>query len=80
MNDTFEAQQHLPMAALPPAPGAMPPPQPPAPPQPAVGPRTYREYYLDATNDPWAGHYGALMGQYDAIPGVVPDALTLRML
>jgi len=58
----------------------MPPPQPPVPPQPAVGPRTYREYYLDATNDPWAGHYGALMGQYDAIPGVVPEALTLRML
>jgi hypothetical protein len=45
-----------------------------------VGPRTYREYYLDATNDPWAGHYGALMGQYDAIPGVMPEALTLRML
>ena len=68
------------MADVPPAPVPAPPPQPPAPPPPTVGPRTYREYYLDAANDPWAGNYGALMRQYDAIPAVVPDALTLRML
>ena len=68
------------MADVPPAPVPVPPPQPPAPPPPTVGPRTYREYYLDAANDPWAGNYGALMRQYDAIPAVVPDALTLRML
>ena len=45
-----------------------------------MGPRTYHEYYLNATNDPWGGNYGALMGQYDAIPAVGPEALTLRML
>jgi hypothetical protein len=42
-----------------------------------MGPWTYHEYYLDATNDPWGGNYGALMGQYDAIPAVGLEALTL---
>jgi hypothetical protein len=50
------------------------------PPQLAAGPRTYLEYYQDATNDPWVGNYAALMGQYDAIAAVVPEMLTLRML
>jgi hypothetical protein len=68
------------MAAVPPAPGALPPPQPLVPPQLAVGPRTYHEYYRDATNDPWTGNYAALMRQYDAIAAVVSETLTLRML
>ena len=29
-----------------------------------VGPRSYREFYTDTANDPWAGNYATLMAQY----------------
>ena len=71
------------MAAVPPVPV---PPGPPAPAQPQppaplpVGPRSYREFYANAANDPWAGNYAGLMGQYLAVPANTPEALLTRML
>ena len=67
-----------PMAAVPPVPPAQPQPQPPAP-QP-VGPRSYREFYLDVANDPWGGDYAMLMAQYAGGPANTPERLLTRML
>jgi hypothetical protein len=79
-------QQHAPAGGL--APGQ---PQPAAPQQPFGGgggapllappqptsqvPRTYRAYYDDLNNDPYAGNYGAIMTEY-AVP---LDGLNVQM-
>lgn len=66
------------MATIPPVPPVKLQPQPLAP-QP-VGPRSYLEYYTNTANDPWAGNYVGLMGQYAAVPANTPEALLTRML
>lgn len=53
-------------------------PQPPVPQ--ALGPRTYREFYSDASRDPWGGDYTALLGQYATTAATTPEQLLVRTL
>ena len=66
------------MAAAQPLPLPMAQPQPQEPQ--ALGPRTYRELYSDATRDPWGGDYTALLGQYAMTAVITPEQLLMRTL